>query len=63
MSAYLDSRTEEDSILLVQPTSAAAERVFSLLSSCFTDPQHHALEDYLETTVMLRYNRHGDAEK
>ena len=49
-------------ILLVQPTAAAAERVFSLLSSCFTDPRHHALEDYLETTVILRYNRHGDAE-
>ena len=33
-------------ILLVQPSSAAAERVFSLLSNSFKENQQDALEDY-----------------
>ena len=44
-------------ILLVQPSSAAAERVFSLLSSHFSDQQERALEDNVETALMLSYNR------
>ena len=43
-------------VLLVQPSSAAVERVFSLLNSVFGDQQQHALRDYLECTVMLQYN-------
>ena len=43
-------------VLLVQPSSAAAERVFSILSNCFTDRQEHSLKDYIETSVMLQYN-------
>ena len=35
-------------ILLLLPSSAAAERVFSLLSN--------RLEDYISTPVMLQYN-------
>ena len=43
--------------LLIQPSSAAAERVFSILSNSFTDRQTRSLEDYTETSVMLQYNR------
>ena len=42
--------------LLVQPSSAAAERVFSILSNCFRDQQMRSLEDYIETSVILQYN-------
>ena len=44
-------------LLLVQPSSAAAERVFSTLNSCFGDDQVSSSEDYIESAVMLRYNR------
>ena len=44
-------------ILLVQPSSAAAERVFSLLQNSFTQRQSSSLEDYIETSIMLQYNR------
>ena len=43
-------------VLLVQPSSAASERVFSLLKAAFSDQQQRALRDYLESTVMLQYN-------
>ena len=43
-------------ILLVQPSSAAAERVFSILNSSFGDKQQHALEDYIEASIQLQYN-------
>ena len=42
--------------LLIQPSSAAAERVFSLLKNCFKVNQASALEDYTETSIMLQYN-------
>ena len=44
-------------VLLVQPSSAAAERVFSLLNASFNDLQDHALVDYLQASVMLQYNK------
>ena len=37
---------------------AAAERVFSLLANCFGDQQNNALQDYVETSIMLQYNKH-----
>ena len=43
-------------LLLIQPSSASAERVFSLLNNAFNDQQDNALEDYLEALVMIRYN-------
>lgn len=43
-------------VLTIQPSSAAAERVFSLLNSGFGDLQENLLKDYIETLVMLRYN-------
>ena len=42
-------------VLLVQPSSAAAERVFSILQR-FTAQQQSSLEDYIELSVMLQYN-------
>ena len=38
-------------LLLVQPNSASAERVFSLMNL-----QENALEETVEASVMLRYN-------
>ncbi len=43
--------------LLFQPSSAAAERVFSLLQNSFKDQQYSSLEDYIEACIMLQYNR------
>ena len=43
-------------ILVIQPSSAAAERVFSLLNSGFGDLQENSLKDYIEASIMLRYN-------
>ena len=40
-------------VLLVQPSSAAAERVFSILKASFNDP----LADYLQASAMLQYNK------
>ena len=44
-------------VLLVQPSPASAERVFSLLNAAFGERQKNALADYLECSVMLRYNK------
>ena len=43
-------------ILLVQPSSAAVERVFSLLNSGFGDQLEQLVQDYNQASVMLRYN-------
>ena len=43
-------------VLLVQPSSAASERVFSLLQNSFTPQQSSSLEDYIELSLMLQYN-------
>ena len=43
-------------ILAVQPSSASVERVFSLLNLSFGEQQEQALQDYIEASVMLRYN-------
>ena len=45
-------------VTLIQPSSAAAERVFSMLSNSFKSRQESALEDYIEASVMLQYNNH-----
>ena len=39
-------------VLLVQPSSAAAEKVFSILKSSFND-----LINYLQASVMTQYNK------
>ena len=43
-------------VLLIQPSSAAAERVFSLLTNSFGANQDLALQDYIESSLMLQYN-------
>ena len=48
------SETAQD-VFLVQPSSAAAERVFSILNQ-FNETQTNSLEDYVESSVMFRYN-------
>ena len=45
-------------VLLVQPSSAASERVFSLLNSSFNNKQEHSLQGYVEASIMLQYNKH-----
>lgn len=45
------------SVFLVQPSSAAAERVFSLLKSSFGEQQQSALHDLVTATLMVQYNR------
>jgi len=46
-------------VLLIQPSSAAAEHVFSILSNTFSSQQEPSLEDYIELSVMLQYNYHS----
>ena len=43
-------------IFLIQPSSAASERVFSILNR-LSDMQANSLEDYVESMVMLQYNK------
>ena len=43
--------------LLLQPSSAAAERVFSLLKNTFGDQQQTSLSDYIEASLMVQYNK------
>jgi hypothetical protein len=43
-------------MFLVSPTSAAVERVFSILRDSFHHGQNGALEDYVESSLMLQYN-------
>ena len=42
-------------VLLVQPSSGAAERVFSVLTNSFSAQQESSLEDYKLLSVMLQY--------
>ena len=42
------------SVLLIQPSSAAAECCFSILSYSFTNRQKHCSKDYIETSFMLQ---------
>ena len=44
-------------ILLVQPSSAASERVFSLLNNSFGERQYSSLQGYIEASLMLQYNK------
>ena len=43
--------------LLVQPSSAASERVFSMLRASFDEQQDLSLQDYLEASLMLQFNK------
>jgi hypothetical protein len=43
-------------VSLFQPSSAAAERVFSILRTKFNEHQESTLEDYKSTSVKMAYN-------
>ena len=43
----------------VQPSSAAAERVFSLLTNAFGEQQQSSLNDLVAATLMVQYNKRG----
>ena len=43
-------------VSLIQPSSAAVERVFSILQNITSSSQSRLLEDALEATLMRRYN-------
>lgn len=43
-------------VFLIQPSSSASERVFSILNNSFSSQQQQSLQDYVETSVMLQYN-------
>ena len=47
-------------LVLVQPSSAPAERAFSLLRAAFDERQTKALEDNLEAAVMMAYNHKAE---
>ena len=47
-------------IALIQPSSTAAERVFSILQSSFGKQQEQSLEDYIQLSVMMQYNYRND---
>ena len=44
-------------ILAMQPSSTATERVCSLLKSGFSDQQDNSLQDYIESSIMLQFNK------
>ena len=44
-------------VLLVQPSSASAERVFSIIENFFTNQQDAALEQSVEASVILCYSQ------
>lgn len=50
-------KTAAKVVLTVQPSSAAAERVFSLLQAATRDQQSRLLEDSLQLAMILQYNR------
>ena len=43
-------------LLLLQPSSASAERAFSFMNNAFNAQQESAIEDYLETSVMMYHS-------
>ena len=56
-SALPNWSTVAKKIMLIQPSSAAAERVFSLLKASFGEQQEACLQDYIEASLMLQFNK------
>lgn len=50
-------RNAAQNVFLLQPSSAAAERAFSVLNNTFGNKQLKSLEDYIEASTMLQYNK------
>ena len=49
--------TAAQKVLLLQPSSVASDRVFSLLNNLFSKRQDRSLADYVEASLMYQYNR------
>ena len=45
-------------VLLVQPSSATSEHVFSLTTNSFGERQQNSFQDYMEASLMLQYKEH-----
>ena len=43
--------------LIIQLSSGTIERVFSLLQNSFQKQKKSAMEDYIESSLMLQYNK------
>ena len=43
-------------VALIQPSSGAVERVFSILTDTFSTQQHTSLQDFIKASLMLQYN-------
>ena len=51
-------------VMLLQPSSAAAERVFSMLKALMGDQQaSKALQDYQQAALMIHYNGAPDLKR
>lgn len=50
--------TATQQVLLIQPSSAVLEKVFSLLKNSFGDEQLTSQEEYVETSLTFQYNIH-----
>ena len=44
-------------VFAFSPNSASCERVFALLKAMFGDEQMRALADYIQSALMLAYNK------
>ena len=54
--AFPNLSTAVKKILLIQPNSASAEHVFTILKNTCSKQQDAALEETVEASVVLRYN-------
>ena len=51
-----ETKVYSEAFSLVQPSSATAKRVLSLLGQTFWDQRQNALENLVEASVMLQFN-------
>ena len=56
MDKHVVMELSTSKVPVVQPSSAAAEKVFSILNRSFNDTQNSALQDLVETSVMMQFN-------
>lgn len=57
-SHHLPNWASAAKVLLMQPSSGAAESFFPLLRNTFGEQQENSLQDYIESSLMLQYNGH-----
>ena len=55
---YLIGHVLQKKVFLIRPSSASAERAFSILNNSFGDRQDNSLEDYIdECSVIIQFNK------